>query len=91
MPESEPPVSGPVLIFSTAEVDLLAVVRSVLQSADIPFVVQGDHALGQLPTGILAGPFTRNGMAARIFVPASRADEARQLLAHTIDAAEEEE
>ena len=79
------PTSGPVLVFSTVEVDLLMVVRSVLQSADIPFLVQGEHALGQLPAGMLAGPFARNGLAARIFVAASRAEEARALLAHTVD------
>jgi Putative prokaryotic signal transducing protein len=91
MADRDQPVSGPVLIFSTAEIDLLAVARSVLQSAEIPFVVQGDHALGQLPTGVLAGPFARHGLAARIFVPASRAQEARDLLAHTVASPEDDE
>jgi len=91
MPDRDQPTSGPVLIFTTVEIDLLAVVRSVLQSAEIPFVVQGDHALGQLPTGVLAGPFARGGMAARIFVPASRAEEARELLAHTVDQPEDDQ
>ena len=89
MPEHDDPASGPVLVFTTVELELLAVVRSVLQSADIPFVVQGEHGLAQLPTGMLAGPFARGGLASRIFVPASRADEARELLAHTIEASED--
>lgn len=83
------PASGPVLVFTTVELELFAVVRSVLQAAEIPFIVQGEHALGQLPTGMLAGPFARNGLAARIFVPATRAEEAKALLAHPFDPSEE--
>ena len=89
MSKHEEPASGPVLVFTTVELELFAVVRSLLQSADIPFIVQGEHALGQLPTGMLAGPFARNGLAARIFVPATRADEARALLAHTVESVED--
>jgi hypothetical protein len=83
MASSKGPESGPVLVFTTAEVDLLPVVRSLLQSAEIPFIVQGEHALGQLPTGLLAGPFAKTGTAARVFVPASHAAAARALLENT--------
>ena len=89
MSESEDPASGPVLVLTTVELELLAVVRSLLESADIPFIVQGDHALAQLPTGVMAGPFARSGMAARVFVPATRAAEARDLLANTLEPGEE--
>jgi len=89
MSEHDEPASGPVMIFSTVELELLAVVRSVLQSAEIPFIVQGEHGLSQLPTGMLAGPFAVNGLAVRLFVPASRAEEARELLAHTVESPEE--
>ena len=84
------PESGPVLVFTTADVGLLPVVKSVLQAAEIPFLVQGEHALGQLPTGLLAGPFARTGMAARVFVPAAHAEGARELLTQTTDSSEDE-
>jgi len=89
MPTNDEPESGPVLVLTTADIDLLPVVKSLLMAAEIPFLVQGEHALGQLPTGVLAGPFARSGMAARVFVPAEHADGARQLLEQT-DAPPEE-
>lgn len=70
----------PVVVMTTADVNLLPVVQSILRSAAIPFTVQGEHALGQLPVGDLGGPLSRRGLAARILVPAARADEARALL-----------
>jgi len=84
------PESGPVLVFTTADVGLLPVVKSVLQSAEIPFIVQGEHSLAQLPTGLLAGPFARTGLAARVFVPAAHAAAARELLEPTAEPMEEE-
>lgn len=83
MTSPKDPESGPVLVFTTAEVDLLPVVRSLLQAAEIPFLVQGEHGLGQLPTGLLAGPFSKTGIAARVFVPATHAADARALLEAT--------
>jgi Putative prokaryotic signal transducing protein len=73
--------ADPVLILTTTDVDFLPVVRSVLDAAGIPYLVQGEHALAQLPTGPLVGPFAGSGMAARVFVPAEHAAEARELLA----------
>lgn len=84
------PESGPVLVFTTADVGLLPVVKSVLQAAEIPFLVQGEHSLGQLPTGLLAGPFARTGLAARVFVPTAHAASARELLEQTADPLEDE-
>lgn len=81
MAGSGPDDSHLVLILTTTDVDFLPVVRSLLDSADIPHLVQGDHALAQLPTGPMAGPFARSGIAARVFVAAGYEAEARALLA----------
>jgi hypothetical protein len=78
MPEEPSPEH--VLVLSTSEVGLLPVIRSVLQGAGIPFVIQGEHAMGQLPTGELAGLFARRGLGARVLVPAEHAEAARELL-----------
>ena len=80
----------PVVVMTTADVSLLPVVQSILRSAAIPFTVQGEHALGQLPAGDLGGPFSRRGLAARILVPASHADEARAILTPREDSPEGE-
>ncbi len=90
MAQPTDPESGPVLVLTTADVGLLPVVKSVLQAAEIPFIVQGEHTLGQLPTGLLAGPFARTGLAARVFVPAAHAADARELLEQSADPVEDE-
>ena len=68
------------VVFATADPDVLPVIESVLRAAEIPFDIQGQNAIGQLPTGIMGGPRVRSGMAARFLVPAEFADEARALL-----------
>lgn len=80
MAAPDDPESGPVLVLTTTDVDFLPVARSLLESAGIPFLVQGEHGLAQLPTGPLAGPFARAGLATRIFVPATHAAAARAIL-----------
>ena len=89
MPQPTDPESGPVLVLTTADVGVLPVVKSALQAAEIPFIVQGEHTLGQLPTGLLAGPFARTGLAARVFVPAAHAAAARELLEQTSEPVED--
>lgn len=72
-----------VLVLETADVAVLPVVKSVLRSADIPFVVQGDEAMGVLPVGKigLGGLTSRgHGLSAAILVPRDHEEEARALL-----------
>jgi hypothetical protein len=67
-------------VLETADLAQLAVVRSLLESAGIPFVVQGDQALGLMP---LAGPafgVTRPPFEALVLVPREAAAAARELL-----------
>jgi hypothetical protein len=70
-----------VAVFDTSDPALLPVVKSLLQGADIPFLVQGEEAMAMLPVGEISGPFSRGGLAARIMVRGEDAEAATELLA----------
>lgn len=72
-------------VFETSDADTLPVVKSALDAAGIPYLVQGDESFGLLPAG--GGFFGKRGLGVAILVPADRAEEARELLA--ADAASE--
>jgi hypothetical protein len=78
----EEPAAELVPVFETADVSLLPVVKSVLDSAGIPCVVQGDEALGVLPVGRWGAGISQSGrgLAATILVDRGRAEEAEELL-----------
>jgi hypothetical protein len=82
----ELPPEGPdadlVPIFETADVSLLPVVKSLLDSAGIPCVVQGEEALSVLPVGRWGAGISQSGrgLAATIRVDRARAREAEELL-----------
>jgi len=80
-PEEPGDARGLVAVFRTADLSLLAVVKSALTGADIPFAVQGEESLHQLPLGPFGLGFFRRVMGAVIRVPADRAEEARAFLA----------
>ena len=69
-----------VSVFETGDPALLPVVTSLLQSAGIPFVTQGEGAMGVLPLGVFSERFYGRALAVRIEVPAGREAEARALL-----------
>ncbi len=80
-----------VLIRETADVAVLPVMKSVLRAAEIPFIVQGDEAMGVLPLGKigLGGMTSRgHGLSAGILVPRDREEEARALLTELPDVKE---
>jgi hypothetical protein len=89
-PPPEPPSDvALVRVFETADVALLPVIKSVLQAAEIPFITQGDEALGVLPVGrVGAGGISAggHGLVATILVARERRDEARDLLDQIVDA-----
>jgi hypothetical protein len=89
-PPPEPPSDVELVsVFETADVALLPVIKSVLQSAEIPFITQGDEALGVLPVGrVGAGGISAggHGLVATILVTRKRRDEARDLLNQFVDA-----
>ncbi len=70
-------------VFTTRDASFLPVLRSLLDARDIPYVSQGEESMSMLPLGTAGGIFGRTGIAARLLVPASRAEEARALLADT--------
>jgi hypothetical protein len=74
-----------VTVLETADVNLLVVIKSLLDGAEIPYLIQGEEALSMLPVGRLGGPFARRGLAAAIMVPEQHAESARALLAATED------
>jgi hypothetical protein len=69
-----------VTIIETADVNLLAVFKSILLGAEISFLVQGEEALSLLPLAQLAGPLSRRGLAVAIMVAPQDEDVARELL-----------
>jgi hypothetical protein len=66
-----------VRVFQTADSTLLPIIKSMLDGAGIPHIVQGDHALGLLPLGPFGTGVTR-GAAKEILneLPKADADEA---------------
>lgn len=71
-----------VSVFETTDVALLPVIKSVLQSAEIPFFVRGDEAMGILPVGSFGSGINYNGrgLGAAVVVHESWAEEAKALL-----------
>jgi hypothetical protein len=72
-----------VVVMETADVSAIPVIKSVLASAGVPFLVQGDEALGVLPVGAVGlGGISSggHGLSAAILVPREREEEARALL-----------
>ena len=67
-------------ILRTDDAGRLPLVKSLLDSAGIPYLVQGEGALGLIPTGILAIGLPRPLIGAIVRVPADYAEEARTLL-----------
>ena len=70
-----------IVVWETQQVPHLALARSILDSADIPYFVQGEEALQLLPLGTFGSGLFTHGVGARIFVPTEQAEEARSLLA----------
>jgi hypothetical protein len=78
-----------VSVMRTADGNLLPVVKSVLEAAGIPFVVQGDASMGMIPLGPFGGGMFRDVLGASVLVPRGRAEEASELL-RTFDPPTEE-
>ena len=69
-----------VQVFQTADASLLPVVKSVLDGAGIPHIVQGDEAQGLYPFGSLGGGSDNRLLAAVVLVPAARREAAEAVL-----------
>ncbi len=69
-----------VAVLRTSDSNLMPVVKSVLDAAGIPYLVQGDEAMGLLPLGPFGGGVFSGVLGASVLVPRNRAEEARDLL-----------
>lgn len=59
----------------------IPLLRSLLESTGIPFVIKGEHTFGTLPAGRGGGFFGRDDLGVVILVPEDRLEEAEALLA----------
>lgn len=69
-----------IVVYEVWDPALLPIVKSLLQSAEIPFFVQGEEAMSLFPVGRMIGPFAKRGMAAAVMVPAEHLEAAREVL-----------
>jgi hypothetical protein len=91
-PEDEHPTGPFAPVFRTADASLLPLVKSLLESAEIPFLVQGEETtLGLLPLGPVGGGSDRRLLGAVVKVPQEHEETARGLLAGLTQVPEEEE
>ncbi len=81
-PSNQHPHDKLIAVFETTDVTLLPVIKSVLQSAEIPFFVRGDEAMGILPVGTFGSGinYDGQGLGAAVMVREDRAEEAKALL-----------
>ena len=67
-------------IFKTTDVTLLPIVRSLLDSAEVRYSVQGEEALGLLPVGAMGSHVSRASLGATIYVAELDAEWVKHLL-----------
>lgn len=70
-------------LLETSDAAFLPILKSLLEAAGIPYVVQGEEALGLFPFGPLGKSLARHGLGAVVRVPSVRLEEARALLLET--------
>lgn len=80
LPDESDTSSELVAAFTTADSTLLPIVKSVLDSAGIPYLVQGDETLGLFPLGRFGVGVSKRTLGAIVRVPVARLEEARELL-----------
>jgi hypothetical protein len=80
LPDEQDADSDLVAVFTTADSSLLPIVKSVLDAAGIPYLVQGDETLGLFPLGRFGVGVSKRTLGAIVRVPQSRLEEARELL-----------
>lgn len=74
-----------VSIFETSETDVIPVIKSVLEGAEIPYLVEGEDLMNLFPSDMLGGLY-RPSAEVHFMVTADRAEETRQLLAAHLEA-----
>ena len=85
MTEQEHPDLTLETVFATSEADLVPVIKSVLEAAEIPYVTDGEAMMNLFPSDLLGPALHRNRGELRFQVAAERAEEARALLTQHSD------
>ena len=75
-------------VFETSEPDVLPVIKSALDAAGIPWATDGEALMNLFPSEAMSSVTVSDGAEVRIFVPESRAEEARALLTQDFQLAE---
>ncbi len=69
-----------VMIFETSEIDVVPVIKSLLDSSEIPYDISGEAMMNLFPSDMLGNMMSRPAKEVRFHVPEDRAQEARDLL-----------
>ena len=81
---NEPPAKDDLAtLLETSDAAFLPIVKSLLEAAGIPYVVQGEGAIDLFPLGPLGKTLAQHGLGAVVRVPSDRLEEARALLEET--------
>jgi hypothetical protein len=81
-PEEAPePDARIVPVFRTTDSMILPIVKSLLDSADIEYFVQGEEALGLIPVGSMGSAVARASLGALVHVREDDAESVREMLA----------
>ena len=68
------------VVLRTGDATFLPIAVALLESAEIPFWVEGEESWGMLPLWLGKGPISSSGIEVVVRVPAARAAEATALL-----------
>ncbi len=80
-PEEDHSAPSLVRVFATSEADVIPVIKSLLESAEIPFETDGEAMMNLYPSDLLGPLFSGARGEVGFFVPESQAAAARELLA----------
>ncbi len=80
MTEEDHPDLSLETVFATSQADLVPVIKSVLESAEIPYVTDGEAMMNLFPSDLLGPTLHRARGELRFQVASERAEEARALL-----------
>ena len=85
MTEQEHPEPSLETVFATSQTDLVPVIKSLLEAAEIPYVTDGEAMMNLFPSDLLGPTLHRPRGELRFQVAAVRADEARAVLTQHSD------
>ena len=79
-PDLDSPEEEMIPVFETTDASLLPVIKSVLDSAGISYVIQGDEAFSLFPIGGFSSSAGKHGFSAIVHVPARQLEEAKAVI-----------